>query len=337
MSRPYIPGNKTVFFGATYQVGMVPCLFLCYTGSQGLFQTAPEGVWILMSEVKTFFYRTICGFFLGFSTFAPGFSGSVVAIAMGIYRDLVQIMSNPLVELRKQVRFLIPLLLGALLSLVLFVVIFRTLFELYRKPTMLLFVGLIAGNLPLIGKQLKKHTPLSWHFLVGGLLSFSIALGLGLAMGIGHIAGGEGGTVPFFWVAFGSFLAGAVAFIPGMSVSAILIVTGAFGEILLILESLLELRLTYLPQVFGIAVFAFLGLVLTARGIKRIFDRFPGFANACVLGFMSGTLVGIFVESLLLEDPNFNWALGIVVLAAGVGLSSLFVLLGKSIGKSPRE
>ena len=284
-----------------------------------------------MKKTKTFFYRMICGFFLGFSTFAPGFSGSVVAIAMGVYRDLVQIMSNPWVELRRQIRFLIPLLLGALLSLVLFVHIFRALFDRYEKETLLLFVGLIAGNLPIIGRQLKSHT-LKCRDLFGGLASFAVALSLGLLVGTGHITGSEGGA-PFFWVALGGFLAGGVAFIPGMSVSAILIVTGAFGELLLMLESFIGLQMTYLPHLIGIALCAFLGLVLTARGIKKIFDRFPAFANACVLGFMSGTMIGIFIESLSLEDPTFHWALGAFVLAAGVGLSRLFVLLGKSMNR----
>jgi len=290
-----------------------------------------------MREARTFFYRIICGFFLGFSAFAPGFSGSVMAIAMGVYRDLVQIMSNPWVELRRQVRFLIPILIGAFFSLVLFVLIFRTLFDRYEKLTLLLFVGLIAGNLPLIGKQLKEHSPLAWPALFGGLASFAIALGLTLAFGIGRITDVEGEAVSFFWVALGGFLAGTVAFIPGMSISAILIVTGAFGEILLMLDSLLSMQMTYLPHLIGVACFAFLGLVLTARGIKRTFDRFPGFANACVFGFMSGTLIGIFAESLQLVDPNFTWALGAVVLAAGVGLSSLFMLLGRAIGTSPQE
>ena len=278
--------------------------------------------------VKTFFNRIICGFFLGLSTFAPGFSGSVVAISMGVYHDLVKIASNPVTEIRRQIRFLIPLGIGALISLVLFVRVFGILFEQYERATLLLFVGLIAGNLPVIGRQLKGHG-LQKRDIGGGAVSFAIAVGLGiLAIGTGHITGSTEG-VHFLGAAMGGFLAGAVAFIPGMSISAILIVTGVFGPILVMMESVVMLQTTYLPHVLVLVLSVVLGLVLTARGIKRVFDRVPIFANACVFGFMSGTLIGIFIESVYIYDPYFSWWLGAVMLLLGVGLSLLFILLGK--------
>ena len=289
-----------------------------------------------MANLRTFCYRIICGFFLGFSTVAPGFSGSVVAIAMGIYRDLVNFVSHPFVDIKKNIRFLVPLAIGALLSLILFVLSFRVLFESHARATMLLFVGLIAGNLHVIGKEVKRH---EWKArnLSGALLSFVVALGISLlVIGTGHLTGGSG-AVRFWELIVGGFMAGAVAFIPGMSISAILIVTGIYWELIMMMESLVRLQVTYVPHVVGIVFSAILGLVLTARGIKKIFDRVPGFANACVLGFMSGTLVGIFIESLYLEDPSFSWWLGGLMLLAGVGLSSVFVTLGKKMGAGAEE
>ena len=56
-----------------------------------------------MSRVKKFLYRVLCGFFLGLSVFAPGFSGSVIAITMGIYKDLVGIASNPFKRFKQNV------------------------------------------------------------------------------------------------------------------------------------------------------------------------------------------------------------------------------------------
>ncbi|MCL2568498.1 MAG: DUF368 domain-containing protein [Oscillospiraceae bacterium] len=287
-----------------------------------------------MTSFKTFTYRMICGFFLGFSAFAPGFSGSVVAIAMGIYRDLITIISNPVAEIRKNIRLIVPLFVGAVISVGAFVVVFRFLFAQYEKLTFLLCVGLIAGNLPVIGKELRKYT-IRKRDLCGGLASFSIALGISLvAIDSGGLSGNASTDIPFWELALGGFLAGAVAFIPGMSISAILIVTGVFGQLLFMLDALMQLQLGFLPHLIWIALCAVLGLVLTARGIKRIFDRYPAFANSAVLGFMAGTLIGIFIEALSLEDAAFHWGLGIVAILAGVGLSSVFVLLGKRMGTS---
>jgi len=289
-----------------------------------------------MANVRTFCYRIICGFFLGISAFAPGFSGSVMAIAMGIYRDLVKIVSNPLVEIKKNIRFLIPLGIGAVLSAGLFVEAFTFLFQQHAKATLLLFVGLIAGNLPVIGRELKRCAPLRMRDLVGGLISFAFALGISLLAATGTSPAG-GVTVSFLEVAVSGFVAGAITLVPGMSISAILIMLGVYGQVIFMAESLMRLQFTYVPFLVGILLAAVLGLVLTARGIKKIFDSVPGFANACVLGFMSGTLIGIFVESLYLEDPNFSWWLGGLMLLAGVGLSSVFVTLGKKMGSGAEE
>ena len=51
--------------------------------------------------MKSFLYRVLCGFCLGISVFAPGISGSIMAIIMGIYDKLLDIASNPLKNFKK--------------------------------------------------------------------------------------------------------------------------------------------------------------------------------------------------------------------------------------------
>ena len=63
--------------------------------------------------VFKFLYRILCGFFLGVSVVAPGFSGSIIAITMGIYQDLLRIISNPFKQFKKNVKYCIPLGIGA--------------------------------------------------------------------------------------------------------------------------------------------------------------------------------------------------------------------------------
>lgn len=285
-----------------------------------------------MTRIKTFFYRIICGFFLGISTFAPGFSGSIMAIAMGIYQDLVRIMSNPLGGFKKNFQFLLPILIGALVSGVLFVQVFNYLFERHEKIILLLFVGLVAGSLPMIYKEIKTH-PFTKRCLVGGVVSFLIALGMGLlAIGVEQTTG-SGESVTFIEVALSGFVIGAIALVPGMSIAAILMMLGVYGELILMAGAVLSRDFSYLPHLLGVALCAVLGVVFASRGIKRFFERHPGLANTCVLGFMAGSMMGIFVQSLYIVDPAFNWLRGGVMLAVGLGLSVLFLVLGKAMGK----
>ena len=283
--------------------------------------------------IKNFLYKVLCGFFLGVSIFAPGFSGSVIAIILGIYQDLLRIASNPFKKLKQNVLFCIPLGIGAVISGVLFIITFKYLFDTYEKATYLLFVGLIAGNLPIIFMEVKK-SKFKKRYLTGGVGAFAAALALGIFATVAkHPSGAEGFTAELPTLAFGGFAGGVTALIPGMSVSMVLIITGVYNQLIYAVESLLRMDFTHLVPVLLFIICAVIGLVLTSKAIKYIFDKHPGFANTTVLGFMAGSLIGIFIQSLKIEDINFNWVLGGVMLVIGLGISMLFVAMGKNMNK----
>jgi len=275
--------------------------------------------------MKNFFYRIFCGFFLGLSIFAPGFSGSVIAIILGIYQDLVRIASNPFKRLKANILFCLPLGIGVVLSGVLFVFFFRLLFETYTKATYLLMTGLIAGNLPVLFTQVRK-CGFKPRYLLGGVGAFAAAFAF-CVFAVDQTPGAE--TLSAGLLALSGLAGGAVAFMPGMSISTILIVMGVYGRLLFAAESLLRLDFTPLLPFALFCACALLGLVLTSKGIKSVFERYPGLANSLVLGFMAGSLAGILVQSLRMQDEGFTWLLGGTMLAAGAGISALFVLLGK--------
>ena len=281
--------------------------------------------------VKRFLFRIVCGFFLGVSIFAPGFSGSIIAIVMGIYQDLLRIVSNPFKPLKQNIKFCLPLVIGAAVSAVMFVLVFNYLFDTYEKATYLLFVGLVAGNLPVIFSEVKK-CGFKKHYLPGGIGAFVAALALGIfSVGVEKASGVEAMTVSWFILALGGLAAGVTALIPGMSVSVILIIFGVYSPLIFMAESLLHLDFTYLIPFGVFFLFALVGLVSASRGIKLVFEKYPGFSNATVFGFVSGALIGILVQSLQLADPGFNWLLGCAMLAAGLAISMLFVVLGRKL------
>ena len=283
-------------------------------------------------RVKKFFYRVFCGFFLGLSIFAPGFSGSVIAIILGIYQDCVRIVSNPFKRLKQNILFCLPLGIGAAVSAVLFVIAFKFLFDNHEKATYLLFIGLICGNLPVIFTEIKK-CGFKKRYLIGGACTFAAALALGVfAAGVGQMPGPEGMIATLPLLALSGLAGGIVAPMPGMSVSMILMIFGVYGQLLFAAESFLRLNFTYLLPLGLFVLCALIGLVLASKVIKVVFERYPGLANSMVFGFMAGSLIGILVQSLRLHDANFNWLVGGIMLAAGLGISMLFVFLGRKIG-----
>jgi len=287
--------------------------------------------------MKVFLYRIICGFFLGISILAPGFSGSIVAIAMGIYHDILRIISNPLKRLKENVIFFIPIGVGGIISVVLFVLAFSVLFESYEKAVYLLFVGLIAGSVPIVIKEVRKVN-FKLHYLIGAVGAFIIAIAIGIfatEAGLMTVETTPTSNLPGF--ALGGFAAGVTALIPGMSLSTILVLLGVYSPLIYAARALLSMELLYLIPIGLFIVCTVVGLMATARGIKYLFNRYPGFANTTVLGFIFGSLISIMYQSHHIEDPNFTWLLGGIMLIAGLGISILFIVIGRFMNKNETE
>ena len=279
---------------------------------------------------ESFLYRIICGFFLGLSILAPGFSGSIVMITMGIYEDIIHIFSNPFKDFKKNVMYMLPLAIGGFVSAILFVLLFKFLFDHYLKVTYFLFVGLIGGNLPVIVNVIKRHG-FRRHYWIGVVGAFAAAFTMSVvSIGTDKTMGAEDMTVGLYMLAASGFMTGSVGFIPGMSVTTVLISLGVYGPLIHIAESLIGMDFAYIIHlaVFGGA--AVIGLVITSNGIKALFEKFPGFANASVLGFLLGSLAGILLQAVAMPDVNFTWAAGVLTLLAGFVGSVLFI---RSLGK----
>jgi putative membrane protein len=268
-----------------------------------------------------FFYRIFCGFFLGISVLAPGVSGSIMAVMMGIYGQLLEIMARPFKNLRRNIVFMIPMGIGAALSLLLFILAFSALFEHYERATYLLFVGLIAGNLPTVWQDarklgFKKHDP------AGMAAGFAITVGVGLLSLLQPESQADAARFPLFYLGLSGFAGGAVALVPGMSISLVLMLFGVYDHLL---ESA---RAIDIPVILVTGVCFAAGLALASRLIKLVFDRYGRFANYVVFGILCGSLASVCM-SLPGKGGVFRWWQGVLMVALGLGVSLLFVLLSK--------
>ena len=131
------------------------------------------------SKANNFFYRMLCGAFLGISVIAPGISGSIMAVMMGIYDDLINIISNPFKNFKRNFMYLLPMVLGAVISMLLLIRALDFLFEHYTIPAYLLFMSLIAGSVPTVIDEAREQ-PKKKRYLIGTTLAFAFALTLGI-------------------------------------------------------------------------------------------------------------------------------------------------------------
>jgi len=267
-------------------------------------------------SVNNFFYRMLCGFFLGIAIIAPGVSGSVMAVMMGIYDELITIISNPFTNLKKNFIFVFPMGIGAVLGMGSLVQLLKIMFEKYPIPSYLLFFGLIGGSLPTIFKEANKNG-FKKKYIIGTFGAFIFAVSVGLIARSKVTINVDLNNSLYFPISGG--IAGISSMIPGMSVSMVLMTLGVYSAML---KATANFEIMTMAPV-GICFVA--GMFLFSKLTKYVFDKYHNLAYFMVFGFVSGTLISIF--------PGFpkdltNWVLSIFMTLLGFRISLLFQKLG---------
>ncbi len=288
------------------------------------------------TKAKNFFYRMFCGAFLGISVIAPGISGSIMAVMMGIYDELIGIISNPFKSFKKNFFYLLPMVIGAGASIVLLINVLDFMFENYTVPSYLLFMSLIAGSIPSVIDEAKKG-------VIKGKYFIGTAFALLFALTIGFIAKSDyavaidtantASTAMKIYLPVCGGIAGMMSMIPGMSISMLLMMFSVYEPLLNLATGILSPSAWFSAQWFSdvltvgtVAIAFVIGMVLFSNITKIVFEKHRSLAFLMVLGFMSGSVISIFPG---LPSGLVNWILSFVFVAIGLFISYLFKVLGK--------
>lgn len=284
---------------------------------------------------KGFFYRMLCGAFLGISVIAPGVSGSIMAVMMGIYDELINIISNPFKNLKKNIIYGFPMGIGAGLSVLIFINILEFMFSNYPTPSYLLFISLIAGSMPTVLKE-GTENGFKKRYLIGTFFALSFAFSIGIlgksdfSFGLSSLSSINKGTAYF---ALSGGISGMTSMIPGMSVSMMLMMFGVYEPLLSAVSELT--KLTNIPQnlfiVLPTGICFVLGMVVLSNVTKIVFRKFRSLAYFMVLGFMTGSLISVFPR---LPVDTAEWILSIAAVLLGTMVSVIFKKLGQKFNVS---
>lgn len=283
-------------------------------------------------QVSGFFYRMLCGSMLGISIIAPGVSGSVMAVMMGIYDNLINIISAPFKNFKKNFFYLLPMGLGAVISIGVFIKILEWFFENYPAPAFSLFIGLIAGSLPTVFTEANK-LGFKKKYLIGTVSALAVAITIGLIANSGAQVDVSKTDIIYFSLC--GAIAGITGMIPGMSVSLVLMMLGVYRPMLNATAAFDVV--TMLP----VAVCFFAGLILFSRFTKFVFTKFRSVGYFMVFGFMLGSVFSIVIRSGLPADVYnvfsksatqsdiISVILSFVMIFIGIVISYIFQKLGQ--------
>ena len=103
------------------------------------------------------FVLVIKGFIMGIANIIPGVSGGTLAIILGIYENFIGAISHFFSNFKENIKFLIPLVIGMLLSIVTMSSVIDYSYKNFPIPTTLFFVGLVIGGIPLLYGKVKDN------------------------------------------------------------------------------------------------------------------------------------------------------------------------------------
>ena len=250
------------------------------------------------------------GIIVGLGGVAPGLSGSVLLIIFGLYQQTLDALGSLLKKPRRNLRFLLPLVLGMGAGVLLFSKAVSFFLTQYEMPTRFCFLGLILGTLPMVWREVKKEgysgkyallTLVSaagflWFFtenpdffpqVTNPTLLQSVLLGVAVA---------------------------ATAIIPGVD-PAVFLSTLGFYE--MYVDALARLRTEILlPMAAGLA----LGAVVISFCMSWLFRRFYTGSYSVIFGIFL-TMIPNMLSSNCVLGLDLSSALSVILMLAGFALS----------------
>ena len=119
--------------------------------------------------------RFLKGIIVGIGGVAPGLSGSVLLIIFGMYRQTLDALGSLLKDFKKNIQFLLPLVVGMILGVLAFSKVVDFCLRQFEMPTRFCFLGLILGTLPMVWQEVKKEGFSKMYYLV---IALAAALGI---------------------------------------------------------------------------------------------------------------------------------------------------------------
>ena len=272
------------------------------------------------------------GFIMGIANIIPGVSGGTLAIILGIYEKLIDILSAFWKNLKENLKFLIPLFVGLGTAIILGSYAIDWGLNNFPIATTMFFIGLVIGGIPYI--YLKVHKKYNFVNVAIFIIVATVVILISLLSLSKTVSLSKINFILIVKLFFVGVIAAATMIIPGISGSLVLMNLGYYDGIIAAVKGLTDIHTMghniciLLP--FGIGVIV--GLVLIARIIKLLLKRFPVQSYFGILAFVIASIVSIIIR---MDKSYFNvgeFALGFVLLSCGAFIT--FVLARYDYNKS---
>lgn len=229
-----------------------------------------------------FIFRVLQGALIGLGAVLPGISGGVLSVIFGIYKPIMELLSNPFKNFKTHVPKLIPVIIGGVIGFLGVANILSFFLEKYPDPSVCVFIGLITGMLPSLFREAGEQGRSK-----GSYISMAVCMCVIFTLLIGLQMTSIEVPPNFFWYLFCGFCLALSIIAPGMSFSTLLMPLGL-----------------YTPFIDGIGHFdmgilipggigALVTVICLAKAVNALFDNYYSIAFHGIIGIVIAATVMI--------------------------------------------
>ena len=273
----------------------------------------------------------IKGFFMGIANVIPGVSGGTIAIILGIYEEFISKISNLFKDLKKNLLFLIPICIGMGLAIVTTSKLVSYSYDNFPLPTILFFVGLVFGGIPMLIKNVKgkKESKKISNYIIA-TITFLLVIFMASYKFIFSINSEVNfasmdalGYILLFVV---GIVAAATMVIPGISGSLVLMILGYYYPVINTINALFKENFIHNALILGIfGIGVVVGILLISKLLEMLFKKYNVKTYFGVLGFVFASIAAIPLSACIeLESIPIDFVqiiVGIIFLILGTVIS----------------
>lgn len=283
-----------------------------------------------MKKIKDNFILFIKGFIMGIANVIPGVSGGTLAVILGVFKDFVGSISNIFKSFKKSVLFLLPIVLGMGVAVVASSKLIETCLNYYPLATILFFVGLILGGVPILFNKIKREMKSIPNYIIFIIMFSFILLFTFVISGEKNVELVSLTFIDYILLFIVGAAASASMVIPGISGSMVLMTVGYYNSILATVSDIFNFANFWhnvsilIP--FGLGVIV--GILLIAKLITFLLNKFEVKTYFAIFGFIFSSLIVIFFKN----NINFNiieFIIGLFLMVGGFLISYFIAKFNK--------
>lgn len=250
------------------------------------------------------------GVIIGIGKILPGISGSVLAISLNEYKNIINSLNT--IYNKKSIYYLVNIGMGIIISIVLVSKVLYFLINQYNFITIIFFIGLIVGTIPKINKTVQGK------YYLCTILSFIVLISI-------QFFKADLSKLKEKWILafFMGCLESITTIIPGISGTAIfnnLCIYNLYLEkwsTMFKLSSFSSNIDFFIPFVCAIILMT----LLLVKLIGKMIDKYEKIFNGVTLGFVLSSSL-LMLSSLSFDNINLNIIIsGIIVFMTGFATS----------------